>query len=420
VLDGWLACRAELIAQDGGAAGAQVVACSSAGGGLRIAVVGQEELVTAEAGRRVSLSSGGAVVHVASGGLASGIEPLRESRPDVVLLVGGTDGGNPAVLVDAADRLAAAAWPGPVVVAGNAAAASDVVDRLGAAGVDHVVADNVVPQIGVLRPDSARAAIREMFLRHVIGGKRLSASAEFLDMVVGPTPDIVLSGVELLAEAVGDVVVVDVGGATTDVHSAVTLDPEDAGLAREVVAPTPLTRTVEGDLGMRWSAPTTVARGVAAGLVDDADAVALGAAAERRAADPSWLPDGQADAEAEYHLATTAVGIAVRRHAGRQRVVFGPEGRLVERQGVDLREVELLVGSGGVLRHAPGERAAAVLRESTGEDVSGGWLLPRGPRLVVDQEYVLAAAGLLRADYTDAASTLLRQRLTSAQDPTGA
>jgi uncharacterized protein (TIGR01319 family) len=414
VLDGWLACRAELIAQDSGAAGADVVACSSAGGGLRIAVVGQEELVTAEAGRRVSLSSGGAVVHVASGGLASGIEPLAASRPDVVLLVGGTDGGNPAVLVDAAERLAAAAWPGPVVVAGNAAAASGVVDRLGAAGVDHVVADNVVPQIGVLRPDSARAAIREMFLRHVIGGKRLSASAEFLDMVVGPTPDIVLSGVELLAEAVGDVVVVDVGGATTDVHSAVTLDPEDAGLAREVVAPTPLTRTVEGDLGMRWSAPTTVARGVAAGLVDDADAIALDAAAERRAADPGWLPDGPADVEAEYDLATAAVGIALRRHAGRQRVVFGPEGRLVERQGVDLREVELLVGSGGVLRHAPGERAAAVLRESTGEDVSGGWLLPRSPRLVVDQEYVLAAAGLLRADYTDAAVTLLRQRLVLA------
>ena len=414
VLDGWLACRAGLIAQDSGAAGADVVACSSAGGGLRIAVVGQEELVTAEAGRRVSLSSGGAVVHVASGGLASGIEPLAASRPDVVLLVGGTDGGNAAVLVDAADRLAAAAWSGPVVVAGNAAAVSDVVDRLGAAGVDHVVADNVVPQIGVLRPDSARTAIREMFLRHVIGGKRLSASAEFLDMVVGPTPDIVLSGVELLAEAVGDVVVVDVGGATTDVHSAVTLDPEDAGLAREVVAPTPLTRTVEGDLGMRWSALTTVARGVATGLVNDADAIGLSAAAERRVADPGWLPDGPADVEAEYDLATTAVGIALRRHSGRQRVVFGPEGRLVERQGVDLREVELLVGSGGVLRHAPAERAAAVLRESTGEDVPGGWLLPRSPRLVVDQEYVLAAAGLLRADHTDAAATLLRQRLASA------
>ena len=411
VLDGWLACRSELVSQDDGAAAAPVVACSSAGGGLRIAVVGHEELVTGEAGRRVSLSSGGTVVHVAAGGLAdSGIEPLRASRPDVVLLVGGTDGGNAAVLVGAAERLAAAAWPGPVVVAGNAAAASDVVDRLAAAAVDHVIADNVVPQIGVLRPDSARAAIRETFLRHVIGGKHLSASPEFLDMVVGPTPDIVLSGVELLAGAVGDVAVVDVGGATTDVHSAVTLDPEDADLAREVVAPTPLTRTVEGDLGMRWSAPTTVARAVEAGLVDDADG-RVAAAAEQRHRDPGWLPATPDDVAIEHDLAAAATGLALRRHAGRQRVVFGPDGRLVEREGVDLREVELLVGSGGVLRHASPERAAAVLRQPTGDDVPGGWLLPRDPRLVVDQEYVLAAAGLLRAEHPGAATALLHRML---------
>jgi uncharacterized protein (TIGR01319 family) len=418
VLDGWLACRAELVSQDSGAATADVVACSSAGGGLRIAVVGHEELVTAEAGRRVSLSSGGTVVHVAAGGLAdSGIEPLRAARPDVVLVVGGTDGGNAAVLVGAAERLAAAAWPGPVVVAGNTAAASDVVDRLAAAAVDHVVADNVVPQIGVLRPDSARAAIRETFLRHVIGGKHLSASPEFLDMVVGPTPDIVLSGVELLAGVVGDVAVVDVGGATTDVHSAVTLDPEtgdttEGDLAREVVAPTPLTRTVEGDLGMRWSAPTTVARAVEAGLVDDADGT-VAATAEQRHRDPGWLPATPDDVAIEHDLAAAATGLALRRHAGRQRVVFGPDGRLVEREGVDLREVELLVGSGGVLRHASPDRAAAVLRRSTGDDVPGGWLLPRDPRLVVDQEYALAAAGLLRAEHPGAATALLH-RFTAA------
>jgi uncharacterized protein (TIGR01319 family) len=144
-------------------------------------------------------------------------------------------------------------------------------------------------------------------------------------------------------------------------------------------------------------------------LVDDADAVGLGAAAERRAADPGWLPRGPADVEAEYELAATAVGLALRRHAGRQRVVFGPEGRLVEREGVDLREVELLVGSGGVLRHASPERAAAVLRHSTGDDDPGGWLLPRRPRLVVDREYVLVAAGLLRGDHTDAATALARR-----------
>ena len=108
-----------------------------------------------------------------------------------------------------------------------------------------------------------------MFLAHVIGGKHLSKRADFTAMVTGATPDVVLTGVELLARGLdpvtmpghpgaGDVVVVDVGGATTDVHSVVELDPEEATLSREVVATTPVTRTVEGDLGMRWSATSTV------------------------------------------------------------------------------------------------------------------------------------------------------------------
>jgi uncharacterized protein (TIGR01319 family) len=431
VLDGWAACRAALAERDRGAATASVVACSSAGGGLRIAVVGHEELVTAEAGRRVSLSSGGTVVHVGAGGLADGVDELAASRPDVVLLVGGTDGGNAAVLLAAAKRLADVAWPGPVVVAGNADVAGDVAELLGAAGVDAVVADNVVPRIGVLRPESARAAIRETFLRHVIGGKRLSASAEFLDMVRGPTPDIVLSGVELLAEHFGDVAVVDVGGATTDVHSAIAPDPEDSGLAREVVASAPLTRTVEGDLGMRWSAPTTVARAAEAGLVDDAsgrwmdDAERLARAGERsadagerlaraaelRSRDPGWLPRDPSDVEVDDLLASAAAGLAMRRHAGRQRVVFGADGRLVEREGVDIREVDLLVGSGGVFRHASDTRVAAIFGRSIGDHVEGGWLLPREPRVVVDREYVLAAAGLLRAEHPVAALALVRRML---------
>ena len=120
VLDGYDACVAVLAEQDPRALEADVLACSSAGGGLRIAVVGNEELVTAEAGRRVALSSGGKVVLVLSGGLdAAKLAELRAAEPDVVLLVGGTDGGNAEVLEGDADFLATPPWPGPVVVAGN-------------------------------------------------------------------------------------------------------------------------------------------------------------------------------------------------------------------------------------------------------------------------------------------------------------
>ena len=404
VLDGYDACLAELTAADPRAADAEVLACSSAGGGLRIAVVGNEELVTAEAGRRVALSSGGRVVAVLSVARGDDLAAVHECSPDVVLLTGGTDGGNTAAIVDAAGGLVSAGWAGPVVVAGNADARPEIEALL--TNHPYVVADNVVPRIGVLAPESARAAIRAMFLAHVIGGKHLSKRADFTAMVTGATPDVVLTGVELLARGldadhpgVGDVVVVDVGGATTDVHSVVELDPEEATLSREVVATTPVTRTVEGDLGMRWSATSTVA---AAGLDD------LVGAAVRRHDDPGYLPDSEAERDADERIAAAAVGLALRRHAGRSQVVVGPDGRVVERTGKDLREVELVVGSGGVLRHGRPGVERRVLGDSVGE-VEDGWQLPVRPRVAVDRDYVLAAAGLLVGRHPEAAYRLVRR-----------
>lgn len=403
VLDGYDACLAALARQDPRAGGAEVLACSSAGGGLRIAVVGAEELVTAEAGRRVALSSGGKVVSVVA---AAGSEGWPAPDADVVLLTGGTDGGNTEVIVEAAGALAASGWRGPVVVAGNVDARDEVGRRL--AGVPHVLADNVVPRIGVLAPESARAAVREVFLSHVIGGKHLSSRGDFTAMVRGATPDVVLTGVELLARGldearpgVGDVVVVDVGGATTDVHSVVEIDPEDGsvdaeGLAREVVAGSPVTRTVEGDLGMRWSAVSTA---------EAAELDRLGEAAAVRRSDPGFLPATEQDRADDEAIASAAAGLALRRHAGRSRVVVSPEGRVVERTGTDLRRVGLVVGSGGVLRHGGPGVAERVLGGSVGPDrpdAAEGWQLPERARLVVDHDYVLAAAGLLAADHPDA------------------
>jgi uncharacterized protein (TIGR01319 family) len=416
VLDGYDACVAVLAEQDRRAVDADVLACSSAGGGLRIAVVGNEELVTAEAGRRVALSSGGKVVLVLSGGLDAGkLAELREAEPDVVLLVGGTDGGNAEVLEGDADFLARATWPGPVVVAGNVESQPIVGALLEESRTPYVLADNVVPKIGVLAPDSARRAIREIFLSHVIGGKHLSNRTDargraFTELVRGATPDVVLTGVELLARGLddqhpgaGDVVVVDVGGATTDVHSVVELDPEDSGLAREVVATTPVTRTVEGDLGMRWSAISTAA---AAGRDD------LAAAAAYRRAHPDFLPDSDVEREADLDIAAAAVRIALERHAGRSKVVVSPEGRVVERSGKDLREVDLLVGSGGVLRHGGPDAVRRVLLPATGDAFEGGWQLPRDPVVVVDRDYVLAAAGLLADEHPLAAHRLVSRLAT--------
>lgn len=378
--------------------------CSSAGGGLRLAVVGYEPLVTAQAGRRVGLSAGADVVHVASGRLGRAeLTALRAARPDVVLLVGGTDGGDVETLTHNATRLARARWRVPVVLAGNVDVRDDLYGLLAAAGVPVTVADNVLPRIGVLAPGSARAAIRQVFLRHVIGGKRLSRGGRFARLVRAATPDAVLTGVEVLADVVGgDLAVVDVGGATTDVYSVLTPDERASGPGREVAGELWRARTVEGDLGVRWSAPGVVRAAVEERLVAAGQDDGLVAAAAVRAADPGFLPADAAGRAVDARIAALAATVALRRHA--RGVGTG------ERAGRDLRDVRLLVGSGGVLRHAPDNDAVGVL-DAVLADHAGGWALPRAARPVVDTDYVLAAAGLLVGEHRAAARALLRPLL---------
>ena len=407
ILDGYRDLRERL-----GVRGDAVVrACSSAGGGLRLAVVGYERTVTAQAGHRVGLSAGAKVVHVAAGELTTAdVAGVRASRPDMILLVGGTDGGNSNVLLHNAARLAKGAVGGhgahavPVVVAGNVEARDEAAGVLATTDRPTVLADNVLPQIGVIAPESARAAIREAFLHHVIGGKGLSRDPAFAAMVEAATPDAVLRGVEVLASVAGggDVLVVDIGGATTDVYSCLTPEGEDAGLRKDVVAPLWHARTVEGDLGMRWNAQHVVEAAAAEHLLDGVrDADALRAYAARVHEQPGSLPADDVERDLDLELARLAALVAVRRHARPAQPTEAPR---------PLANVTALVGSGGVLRHTDEAGRQRVLGAVLA-DHAGGWKVPRAASATVDTAYLLFAAGLLATDAPDVARAVAAQIL---------
>jgi hypothetical protein len=237
-------------------------------------------------------------------------------------------------------------------------------------------ADNVIPDIGRLAPESARAAIREVFLEHVIGGERLSTDPRLREWVRAVTPDAVLEGVAALARLRADaevpgVVVLDVGGATTDVYCVPDPDAEQATLGREAVGVPARRRTVEGDLGVFSS-------------VED---LRTSAAAE-----------GLAVADGPLALGEAAATVALRRHL-RAEAAYGPGG-------AGARGVGLVVLSGGVFRHAdPGAVDGVVARLAA--DRGGAGPVLSGTDVVVDARYVLAAAGLLVAEHPQAATGLL-------------
>jgi uncharacterized protein (TIGR01319 family) len=391
VLDGIASVTTRLDAQ-----GVPVLACSSAGGGLRLAVVGQERLVSAEAGYRVALSAGAKIVHVVAGQLdGPAIRELRATEPDLVLLAGGTDGGDRSVLLHNARRIAANRLRPPIVLAGNAEARVEAEALLHATGRTVVATDNVLPDVGELAPGPARAAIRELFLRHVIGGKGLSKGNTFRNLVKAVTPDAVLIGVSRLAaeREEGAVLVVDVGGATTDVYSAVSTVDESA-MERTVALPADR-RTVEGDLGMRWSAPGIVAEAKVERLdpPDDEEA-------RSRARNVDWIPDDDHGRDVDAHLAGLAAVLAVRRHLRLVDGQLGPKG------------AGLLVLSGGVFRHATPERLEAIEDRLRADPVLRPVL--RNAEITVDRHYVLAPAGLLAdAGHTETADALLANHFSA-------
>ncbi len=213
-------------------------ACSSASGGLRMACVGLVPEYTTEAGRLAALGAGAKVVGAYSYELSrSEIEQLEDLKPDIVLLTGGTDGGNKRTIIRNAELLAQTGpGIGCIIAAGNKSARDELHALLDATGKKVVYTNNVMPEFGVLDIEPLNETIRELFISRITEAKGISAVREITGGVIMPTPSAVLQAVRVLAEGtysepgLGELLAVDVGGATTDVYSAAFGAPQNAGV----------------------------------------------------------------------------------------------------------------------------------------------------------------------------------------------
>jgi uncharacterized protein (TIGR01319 family) len=238
-----------------------------------------------------------------------------------------------------------------------------------------------------------------------------------------PTPMAVLEGARLLAsgergDGWGDLLVVDVGGATTDVHSIGSGAPSTPGLVPRGLPEPFAKRTVEGDLGIRVNAPTIVETAgidrVLAELEGRPGAADVQARVQRLATEVDRVPHDAVDHELDAALASLAVDTALERHAGRVSTSHTPMGPVQLLHGKDLSATATVIGTGGVFAH--GRDPQRILRAACYGAQSPASLRPRDPTLLVDRRYLMFAAGLLAPFAPRAALGVMRRHLTNAQE----
>lgn len=405
----------------------------SAAGGLRMVALGYMPRVTAKAAKEVAMTAGARVMQVVSSEepLDYRKEVLMEINPDIILLSGGTDGGDETCAMENAEMICSLHSKATVIVACNKYAQVPVAELFDRNGIRYVRVPNIMPTIHDLNVKPAREAIHEEFIKQITRAKGLLEFRDSLaDATVVPTPGAVLLASELLArgtydqEGVGSLILIDLGGATTDIHSALPelekLAIEERGLVINNEKQFSY-RTVEGNLGLRVSAtgipeavgPKAIIR--AMDLECDVTPDEVTAFAAKLEAHPDYIPQGEKEQSMERAMATCAISTALRRHAGHYAEVADPVMGIMAgaAMGRDLRNVEKVLCVGGIFVHSDKEKALGMVERCFEEP--GISLLPINlPKVILDRSYLLYAMGVLGKHYPDAALSFLKEYVNQA------
>ena len=397
-------------------------ACSSAAGGLRMIASGLVPELTAEAARQAALGAGAKVMKTYSYELTDDdAEEIAAIKPDIFLLTGGTDGGNKDNIIQNAQVVAGIDADFPVLIAGNRAAVRTCQKILEESGKQVMITENGMPRFNELNIEPAQSKIRELFLDRIIKAKGLSQASQLISGIMMPTPAAVLAAMELLSKGteeqkgLGELVAVDVGGATTDLYSMTDGAPDRAGTVLKGLPEPFAKRTVEGDIGMRYSAAGIVeAAGMKrisllSGLDEDRCWELLDLITE----DTSTMPDTDELKAFDKALASMAVKTGLTRHAGTVEKVYTPMGEAWVQSGKDLSRVDKIIITGGSLIHGEPEDVRDIASHALYNLAEAASLKPRNADVLVDKEYILSAMGLLSQYEPDIALKIMKKELIS-------
>ena len=391
------------------------ISTSSAGGGLQMMVAGVIAEMTAASAKRAALGAGAIVMDVISSNDKrrphEQIQRIRELRPDMILISGGTDGGTTEKVVQLAELIAPAKpqprfgseYEMPIIFAGNKMAADEVEATLQEDWIDLAVVENLRPTLEQENLGPARDKIHDVFLEHVMAhAPGYDMLMDWTDADIMPTPGAVGNILQTIAKKENiNVVGVDIGGATTDVFS---------------VFDETFNRTVSANLGMSYSISNVCAEATMPNVLRwvhfDMDERQLRNRVKNKMIRPTTIPQSLESLIFEQAVAREALRLAYKQHKEFATTLKGVQqqrtvGDTFSQQTggstiVDNMKLNLLVASGGVLSHAPSMNQTAMMLIDAFE--------PEGcTNLAKDSIFMMPHLGVLSAVHPEAAAQVFER-----------
>lgn len=386
----------------------KLLATSSAAGGLKMTVHGLVYDMTVKAAKEAALGAGANIHMITAGKLRpSDLRKIEAVNPNIIMIAGGVDYGERDTAIENAEKIANLNLNVPILYAGNIENHEDIRYIFESAGKSDLlyIVENVYPKIDLLNVEPARKVIQDIFEAHIIHAPGMEHIRDMVSGHIVPTPGAVMEASKRLKNILGDLMTVDVGGATTDIHSVTEGSDE---ISRILISPEPVAkRTVEGDLGVYINMENIVELIGVDKLAQELNV----SEAHVRALMENHVPIPKSPEQIEFveRLTKEAIRISAQRHAGGYRSLYGGGGKKTFAEGKDLTGIKYIIGTGGACTRLPNKES--LLREVT-YNILGDKLLPTVQTpILIDHDYIMASLGVLAFEDEKSAMQLLLNSL---------
>ena len=384
----------------------QLIATSSAAGGLRMTVHGLVYDMTVRAAKEAALGAGANIKYITAGRLReSDLNKIKEIEPNIILIAGGVDYGERDTSLYNSELIGNLDLDVPVIYAGNVENREEVRELFKNKKSELYIVENVYPKMDELNIEPTRKIIQQVFEKHIVHAPGMEKIRNMVNGHIMPTPGAVMEASQLLYEEIGDLITIDVGGATTDIHSVTEGSDE---INRILINPEPLAkRTVEGDLGVFVNMHNIVDMVGKEELIKELN-ISL-QELEEIIENHKSIPISNLEKKFVEKLTLHAVITAIKRHAGRLRNLYGPSGKKTLAEGKDLTQVQTIIGTGGALTRLPNR---IEILKNISINNRGDELLPnKDAKILIDNYYIMASLGVMSKEYPEEALELLKLSL---------